>query len=88
MKMIVLEIQKVITKSTEIDVPDEEAVSVLTYPDLDEDDAEQKYHTILSYAAKSDISVHSAVMLDSNGTFMKSEGYQHPGNNNIVTENH
>lgn len=87
MKMVVLEIQKVITKSTEIDVPDEETVSVLTYPDLDEDDAEQKYHTILAYAAKSDISVHSAVLIDADGNYRKSEGYKHPQKQTVATEN-
>lgn len=49
-------------------------------------DAESKYHTILASAAISSIDVHSAVLLNSSGSLIKSEFYRHPKNGG-VTEN-
>ena len=40
-------------------------------------DAEAKYHTLLSVAAKSSVPCHSAVMLNSEGMYVKSEAYKH-----------
>lgn len=40
-------------------------------------EAEQKYHQVLSYAAVSNVEVHSVVMLDDYGTRIKGESYQH-----------
>lgn len=40
-------------------------------------EAEQKYHTVLSFAAVSAVDVHSAVMLDDTGTRIKGETYYH-----------
>lgn len=40
-------------------------------------EAEQKYHTVLSFAAVSSIDVHSAVMLDDTGEKIKGETYYH-----------
>lgn len=40
-------------------------------------EADSKYHTILAYASLSSVPVHSAVMLDSEGHFIKSECYKH-----------
>lgn len=39
--------------------------------------AEQKYHTILSFASVSEVEQHCAVMLDSEGRLLKSECYKH-----------
>ena len=39
--------------------------------------AEQKYHQILSAAAVSQVPCHSAVMLNSEGMYIKSESYKH-----------
>ena len=39
--------------------------------------AEQRYHQVLSAAAVSQVPVHSAVMLSSEGQFIKSESYSH-----------
>ena len=39
--------------------------------------AEQKYHQVLSAAAVSQVPVHSAVMLNSEGMYIKSESYKH-----------
>lgn len=41
------------------------------------EEAEQKYHTVLSFAAVSAIDVHSAVMLDDTGARIKGETYYH-----------
>ena len=40
-------------------------------------DAEAKYHTILSVAAKSAVQKHSAVLMAENGITMKQESYFH-----------
>ena len=40
-------------------------------------EAEQKYHTVLSFAAVSAVDVHSAVMLDDTGNRIKGETYYH-----------
>ena len=40
-------------------------------------EAENKYHTILAYAAVSTVEKHSAVMLTSDGEFIKSECFVH-----------
>lgn len=43
----------------------------------DKSQAEQKYHAILSAAAVSNIKIHSAIMLTSEGYYLKSEHYEH-----------
>jgi hypothetical protein len=43
------------------------------------DEAESKYHTVLSAAAVSSVNVHSAVMLDDTGRWIKGETYYHGG---------
>ena len=40
-------------------------------------EAENKYHSILAYAAISDVQVHAAVMLDERGNLEKTEYYMH-----------
>ena len=51
------------------------AVLVNSYNTRNE--AENKYHTILAYAAVSSIEKHSAVMLTTDGDFIKSECFEH-----------
>lgn len=51
------------------------AVLVNSYDTRNE--AENKYHTILAYAAVSSIEKHSAVMLTTDGDFIKSECFEH-----------
>lgn len=46
-----------------------------THPTRDE--AEQKYHTVLAYAAVSEVNVHSATMLDDTGALIRNETYYH-----------
>ena len=41
----------------------------------DQSDAEQKYHDILRYAAKTNLLVHGATMLSEDGSYIKSEPY-------------
>ena len=64
---VVLEIQKT----------DKIATIVKSFETRDE--AEQKYHTILSFASVSDVPIHSAVMLNEEGYYIKSESYRHGG---------
>ena len=40
-------------------------------------DAENKYHTILAFAATSDLPVHSATILTNEGRTVKTEMYKH-----------
>ena len=43
----------------------------------DRNTAEQKYHTVLSYAAVSKLPVHTAVILSEEGAVLKKEIYRH-----------
>ena len=63
--IIVMEIQKDATVTT-----------VVTTHET-RNDAENKYHTILAYAAVSSVPQHSAVMLEDDGLFIKSESFEH-----------
>lgn len=51
------------------------AVLVNSYDTRNE--AENKYHTILAYAAVSSVEMHAAVMLNEDGSFVKSECFEH-----------
>lgn len=51
------------------------AVLVNSYDTRNE--AENKYHTILAYAAVSSVEKHCAVMLTTDGDFIKSESFEH-----------
>ena len=62
---IVMEIQKGASVSTIVDI----------YETRNE--AEQKYHTVLAYAAVSEVPQHSAVMLNDDGSYIKSETFEH-----------
>ena len=62
---VVMEIQKSSTLTT----------LVTSYDTINE--AENKYHTVLAYAAISNIPKHSAVLIDENGEFIKSECFEH-----------
>lgn len=62
---IVMEIQKGNTTSTLVNAYETR------------NDAENKYHTILAYAAVSALPKHSAVMLTEEGDYIKSECFEH-----------
>ena len=62
---IVMEIQKGNTASTIVN----------SYETLNE--AENKYHTILAYAAISSVLKHSAVLLTEEGDYIKHECFEH-----------
>ena len=51
--------------------------SILPYSYNNQVDAEEKYHLILSVAAKSAVEKHSAVLMAENGIVMKQESYFH-----------
>lgn len=40
-------------------------------------EAEQKYHQVLSYAAVSSVPVHACIMFDETGTYIKAECFLH-----------
>lgn len=61
----------------EIQAPKEgTAVTLVTAHDTI-NNANTKYHAILSVAAESQVYNHSAVLLTSSGDYLKSEGYIH-----------
>ena len=62
---IVMEIQKSNTAATIVN----------TYETLNE--AENKYHTVLAYAAISSVPKHSAVLLTEEGDYIKHECFEH-----------
>lgn len=68
MYYIVTEIQKTL-------VNNDVSVTQITTVHSTRSEAEQKYHTVLSYAAVSGILSHSATMLDEKGYYVKSECY-------------
>lgn len=43
----------------------------------DQAEAESKYYQILSYAAVSDVPIHTAMIITSEGLTLKSDCYQH-----------
>lgn len=65
---IIIEIQKSNSGSVAIVPP-------ASYSDRNQ--AEQKYHEVLSYAAVSSVDVHSVVMLSDTGDRIKGETYYH-----------
>lgn len=62
---IVIEIQKDVTAATLVSTHDTR------------NEAENKYHTVLAYAAVSSLPKHSAVLMDENGITLKHESYFH-----------
>ena len=50
--------------------------NVWTYNNIN--DAEAKYHLVLSVAATSSVEVHAAVLLNETGYCIKHESYSHP----------
>lgn len=68
MYYLVIEIQKSL-------VNDQVTVTQITTVHPTRSDAENKYHTVLAYAAISGLLSHSATMLDEKGYYVKSECY-------------
>lgn len=56
----------------------ENQTSTLTYSYSDRNQAESKFHEILSYAAVSNVEFHAVSILDPLGTVVKNEYYTHP----------
>lgn len=54
-------------------------VAILPYQYEEILDAEAKYHTILSAAAKSQCEVHTALIMTEYGFILKEEHYEHGG---------
>lgn len=68
MYYIIIEIQKSL-------VDDNVNISQITTVHSSRSEAENKYHTVLAYAAISGLLSHSATMLDEKGNHVKSECY-------------
>ena len=60
-----------------IELQKSSTLSVLTDTYETRDLAEQKYHTVLAYAAVSNVPKHSAVLMNEDGTGIKSESFEH-----------
>lgn len=65
--MIILEIQH----------SNDGATAPIVTVKADRNEAEQHYHSVLSFAAVSAVNVHSVVMLDEYGERIKGETYYH-----------
>lgn len=61
-----------------IEIQTAATVSVLPFAFDNKQQAEAKYHQLLSVAATSSVPKHGAVMLTGEGLFLKSECYEHP----------
>ena len=53
------------------------SVATIVTPYETRNEAENKYHSILAYAAISDIPKHSAVLLNEEGEYIKHECFEH-----------
>jgi hypothetical protein len=62
-----------------IEIQTAESVSTIVNAYENRNDAENKYHSVLSFASISEVPIHSAVMLTDDGKFVKSESYDHRG---------
>ena len=51
--------------------------SILTYSFTDRDQAESKFHNILSYAAVSAVEIHAVSIIDALGDVVKNDRYYH-----------
>ena len=49
----------------------------LSFPDLEEDDAQEKYHLCLAAAAKSKLPCHAVTILDQEGRLVERKCYKH-----------
>jgi len=61
----------------EFQTTDADATSVLTSVHSTREEAEQKYHLILSSAAVSQLPAHAAVLLTGDGRMLASQCYRH-----------
>jgi len=60
-----------------IEIQRGETVSTITNSYDTRNEAENKYHTILAYAAISSVPRHSAVMITEAGDYIKHESFEH-----------
>ena len=60
--------------------------SALTYVYSEENQAYQKYHEILSYAAVSEIDIHASLIIDCHGYILKQEFFDRTQVNPTVEE--
>ena len=60
-----------------IEIQKNETVSTITNSYDTRNEAENKYHTILAYAAISSIPRHTAIMFTEAGDYIKHESFEH-----------
>ena len=63
----------------ELQTDEHDQTGNLVYAYSNRAEAESKYHSILSSAATSTLTIHAAVMLDECGNLEKNEFYRHAG---------
>lgn len=61
----------------EIQMDENKTVGMLTSSHGTLAEAQNKYYTVLAYAAVSNLAAHSAVLCDENGTVLMSQGFNH-----------
>ena len=71
-----MEVSKLNYVVIEIQTTGENVTSALTYDYTDRASAESKYHTILAYAAVGDLFIHTAAIIDAQGTVLKRDSYR------------
>ena len=57
-----------------------ESLAQIVSTHSNQNEAEQKYHTVLAAAAVSNVEVHSSVLMFYDGTVFKKETYRHGAN--------
>ena len=60
-----------------VEIQKNDTVATLASTHETRNEAENKYHTVLAYAAVSTLPKHGAVMLDEDGIYIKSECFEH-----------
>ncbi len=55
-----------------------DSVSTLTYDYKNKNEAESKYHSVLSDAAVSSVPIHTAILMTDKGTSLDKQYYEHP----------
>ena len=61
----------------EIQTQEDGSSSTSSFDYTDESQAENKYHTILAFAATSQVPYHACALLDKYGTVIKNDWYRH-----------
>lgn len=66
----------------EIQITNDQTASNILTTHGTREEAESKFHTILSFAAVSETLIHGALIMDETGTIVKYENYDHRSSEN------